>query len=309
MNLYFSGYESLKGLGDILGEYLNLECEFIEPSKLNSFRFTKDDILYSTYNPNDNLYRDSKMIAIEPTLQQKWSEKAYQYESFNGLLPMPAYKIYNDLVECKKDLAKCKYKKYVCSSIGAGGVSSIIYNGDVDRINKVYDKNNLLIVKEYIPKEFDISTHLLIGDENYIVMTPIVKQSIGEDQVTFEGGTYPVELNDKQLIQVNYICNIIGRELAKDGVRGCVGVDMMVYKDVLFFTELNLRPMLTSLGVSKVMEKMWGTNIPVMTYQILYENKKPQIKNIGTYDKGWELIKYNDINDSIDFKEYSLGDN
>ena len=302
MKYYFIGSLANRPLGKMLGKYLNMKMNFLYFSEAENFKFNKDDIVYGSGIIPEYVYEKATVVAPDFKSLNLWNNKILQYRLLYDKIPTPDFKIFTNLEEAANKLFKHKYKLFFTTENGTGGNGAIIYNGDMGKvIDKLKDNDGAIRVSKFIDKDFDISTHLFIYDKDNVVMSPIVEQTIAEDGVSFGGGAYPATMSNIQLAKLNEICRIIGETLADDGFKGMTGVDFMVKDNSVIFTELNPRLMTTSFGTSKVMQSIWGTNIPVLTYQILMEDKKPNLEVIGDYKKHWR-VKVKGA--GIDFREF-----
>jgi len=302
MKYYFIGSLQNKPLGQMLSKYLDMKMNFLYFPAVDRVKFKKDDIVYGSGVIPEKVYEKANVIAPDSKQIRLWNNKIYQYHLLFDKIPTPAFKVFASFEEAIKWLFHCPDKVFLTTENGAGGLNSIMCNGNIRGVvEKFGSHTGAMRVSKFIDKDFDISTHLFIYDRETIVMSPIVQQIIDKDGVTFKGGIYPATMNKIQLAKMNKMCAIIGETLADSGFKGMTGVDFMIKDNAVVFTELNPRLMTTSIGTSKVMEAIWGTNIPKMTYQMLAENKKPNVEVIGDYTKRWTVkVK----GEGIDFREH-----
>ena len=302
MKYYFIGSLACKPLGKMLAKYLKMEMNFVYHQAIDKFKCKEGDIVYSNIILPEKVYE--KATVVDPGFKQiqVWNNKIYQYKILFSKIPTPNFKIFANLEQAVNATYRHRQKLFFTSEYGSGGHTSALYTGDMKKVvDKLQGETGAIRVSKFIDKDLDVSTHLFIYDKETIVMSPIVQQTINGDGVTFAGGHYPATMSKIQLAKLNLMCKIIGETLAEGGFKGMTGVDFMLKDQKVIFTELNPRLMTTSIGTSKVMQAIWGTNIPVLTYQMLVEDKKPNLEVIGDYKKKWK-VKVKGV--GIDFKEF-----
>jgi phosphoribosylaminoimidazole carboxylase (NCAIR synthetase) len=302
MKYYYIGSIPTKPLGAKLGKYLGMKMNYVYCSAMDKIKFNKEDIVYTNGILERQFYEKATVVAPPVATLSMWNNKIYQYHRFFNKIPTPKFKIFKDSGELINFLKTYNEKLFLTSSFGTGGNQSIIYNGkNFKQIIEKFNGLGEIRASKFINKDSDISVHLFIYDKDNVVMSPVAEQTIAEDGVSFEGGVYPAKLSKLGLMRLQQYCFTIGQILSDSGYRGMTGVDFMVSDNEIYFTELNPRIMTTSIGISKVMEAIWGVSIPVLTYQILMEDKKPNLKIIGDYNKRWKM-KVKGV--GLDFKEF-----
>jgi predicted ATP-grasp superfamily ATP-dependent carboligase len=294
MKFYYIGLERYKILGKMLADYLKMDMHHILDNWDDIYKIKSEDLVYCHYFQPLILEGRCNIIGPKLTIAKKWDSKIFQYKNLYKVVPIPKYSIYNDYMSLVRILNMTD-AAFITLPYGNTGDASVIYKkGDkpsdvAKKLGLEADKPFEVRVSEFIDKDFAVSNHIVIKDPKCIFVSPPVRQRIGKDGVTFEGGEYPANLKNGQLSKVYHYAREIGQVMGKDGYVGLAGIDFMFKGNDIYLCEVNPRKMGTTIGISAVMEYELGITLPVLEYLAFMKIPFPILEQEGIYSMGWSI--------------------
>ncbi len=299
MKYYYIGLPRYQILGQMLADYLKVDMHPIYHNWDDIYKIKEDDLVYCHYFQPDIIEGKCTIVAPKLEVAKKWDDKIYQYDHLFSTVKIPHYEKHDNYIDLIKSVRDRDV--FITLPDGNTGDNSIIHRkGDnTEAIGKklklkVGEKINVR-VSEFIDKDFAVSIHAVIKqipqiyDQIPIYISPPVRQRIGDDGMTFEGGEYPPRLNDAQTWNLYTAARKIAEVLGHDGYVGLVGIDFMFKGDDLYFCEINPRKMGTTIGISMVMEHEIGITLPVFEYLAVTNQSFPILSAGGMYNLEWKI--------------------
>ncbi len=144
---------------------------------------------------------------------------------------------------------------------GAGsGVKIHATKGDLEKYFEKIDDEKLILAR-IIEKKASPSIDILVANEKEIIVFGLADQILNGLQCL--GATYPTILNDKTKNQCYDLAKIVGREIAKKGMRGYFSIDIIVDENNnVFFCEINGRYAGTTANRLLTMDQLRPQNHP-----------------------------------------------
>lgn len=151
--------------------------------------------------------------------------------------------------DCTLDTIKTYFPSYhsfvLQEACSAGGLGTYVLNQDNEgRLIQSIKKNDLYLVSYFATPSFSINTHVLISDDNAIFL-PSSIQIIENynDNLIYSGGDFVnyshIEIRYQE--KVRSYAQKASELLRGIGFRGVCGIDFLVYKEEVYFIELNPR--------------------------------------------------------------------
>ena len=260
-----------KDYEDILASYNNVNPIYIDENvidwlKNNASNFNR--AIFIAGENNNNLYNITKIL-------EENNVKTYTSSSFACLKASDKYKTYTELLTIVpqpksfeftvdsngrwlSEIKKLNFHKLIIKPLIGVDCEDIVVIDDFSRdMTKIFPHNSKVLVQEFIDGE-DISVSL-ISDGVSAVPISLNKQFIefNSDKETYGGGKLPynVKLKDKAFkTAVNAVESI-------NGLKGFVGVDLIVNDDEVYLLEINSRFTTPYVGLKQIINFNIGKTI------------------------------------------------
>jgi len=183
-----------------------------------------------------------KSLGLTSTQSDKWNNKVEQYRQFEGLVPIADF-IITSSEETVNYFKKLASSKGIITSLPRGEQGSGIrlhtdkasFQGYLSQM-----KENKLIVMTALSVKSTLCINILIANKEDIFVYGLAEQ-ISDGFVSL-GCAYPTTLSEGIVSHCYGIANKIGLKLAKEGIKGIVGIDLIIDEDDrVYFCELNAR--------------------------------------------------------------------
>lgn len=169
--------------------------------------------------------------------------------------------------------ADCNYKSFCCFfpgetdfivqkrfSSGGEGTFHVKSSTDCDFINTTEE----YIVSPFIKNAIPVNVHLVIFEDNVVLLPPSVQIVIEiEKKMLYCGADY-ICINQFHEEQKNLIvskANEVGLFLKKHGYRGIIGIDLIVASNKIYFVEFNTRFQASSQLINKALFEQTGVSL------------------------------------------------
>ena len=204
-----------------------------------------------------------KSLGFSPNDAQWMNNKLFQYELLKDIVPIADF-IIDDKKCCLNHFEEFETEKGVITILAFGGAGSGVKihatKKDLDTYFEKIDDEKLILAR-IIKKKASPSIDIIVANEKEIIAFGLAEQIFNGLQCL--GATYPTILNDKTKNKCYELAKTVGREIAKKGIRGYFGIDIIVDENNnVFFSEINGRYAGTTANRLLAMEQSRPQNHP-----------------------------------------------
>lgn len=260
----------------MLCEELRSDYQFIELDEIDNAEGT---VWCHCFHDHKKSIRQTGSIAI------KLNNKFYQQELFRDHIKLPRYKIYKNAISLCADMAQWKTPILIASEYGFGGMHFLYYDHS-EPPGVIFERFKLqrIRVAEYISDADNISTHLVIANENTFYVAPPSQQYIA-NRTVYQGATFPYKYSNK----LNEVCAKICKVLHNEGYLGLCNLDFIVKGDDIYFCEINPRMGITTPYVACYLKEEYDINLPYLEYYAIVNKALPNIPNHKEPTIKWDV--------------------
>ena len=287
-----------------LDECHNVNPIFIDENitdwlKVNASKF--DRAIFIAGENNNNLFAITKIleennVRIYTSSAEacfKTSDKYETYLELFNIIPQP--ESYKFTVDSNGDwigkIKKLKFDKLIIKPlIGVDCEDIIVVDDSFDNFDNIFSRGSEIIVQEFI-EGIDVSVSL-ISDGKKAVPISLNKQfiDIENNNQTYIGGTLPYENEYK-----NKAFEIASRAVESiNGLKGFVGVDLIINNDEIYLLEINSRFTTPYVGLKKI------ANINIASSIINVIDKKIDIDDLNITLEG--NVEFKKSKDSLEIR-------
>lgn len=201
------------------------------------------------------------------------------------------------------------YKFVIQSASGSGGFGTTVLsknNKDDIKLSK-YKK---YMVTKYCKNNIPANIHILISDENIILLPPSIQIiELLNNNLLYKGSdfiSYRKVVDKKIDKKLKEYSNVISKILQKKGYRGVLGIDYIIYNDEVYFMEINPRFQNSSTILNKSLQENGLPSLQELVYNCF--NKKNF--SIPKFDVEYSsyINEYNSQNNKINIKPIEILD-
>lgn len=165
------------------------------------------------------------------------------------------------------------YDEFVVqSAYSCGGFGTKLF----DKKDSTLNDNTLYMVTPYIKKNISLNTHIVIYNDDIIILPPSVQIiSLINSMFLYKGADFVAyeRLSDKTRNEVYHMVEIIAKKLQYCGYRGVCGIDLLydINKDIVYFSEINARFQSSTFMLNKVLSSQ-GLSVQKMHFDAFHNN-------------------------------------
>ena len=259
----------------------------------------------SKYNPNAKFMFYNQMIAVkyypnnpniicvnQKCLLDQLENKIQMREYFKNKIPVLKHYILSgneiNLANLNLIFKSEDNNGYVIQTAkGAGGSGTIVFYDDKQK--KFFEENDKYLVTQYCKESLSINIHLVISKEKVIIFPGSIQ--IIENQnnhLVYKGCDFIGynKISPSLKNKANDYAKIIGKDLQKQGYLGICGIDLLLFKDEVYFIEINSRFQNSSMVLNKALLENHYNSLQEMNYKSFYNlniDYKPIKVNYSCY--------------------------
>lgn len=186
------------------------------------------------------------------------NNKLYSRLLFSNIIDILPFKTLtqNECVYRKIQTLFPDYKKFIIQkNISSGGKGTFLLNAQSEEfIGHNLNNSEIYIVSPYLEYSYSVNSHICITDTNIILFPCSIQLSeVQNYQILYKGADYSAVqwIKDELKMEILNKLYAIGNLIMKQGYRGILGVDLLIFKDKVFFVEVNPRFQGSSLALNK----------------------------------------------------------
>lgn len=241
-----------------------------------------------------------ELLGPNPALVHQFNDKAWQYDTFYGLVPTVDYKICcgnDELLSVTGRMRDvCCDGIFVTHTYSAGGSHSMITRNQDETATRFQDPYARYLISPFIPHEYDPTVLGIVASSQDVYIAGVADQRI-EGGSGFRGSTYPSVLPEDIQAPLRQHTRAVGRKLGELGFRGIFGCDFIVDAcGNIFFIEVNPRKQGTTMEFTCTLEQLFppdAHSFIELEYYALSHKRFPT--NTPWPDFGDALTKRNNI--------------
>ncbi len=223
-----------------------------------------------------------RILGPEGNIANKWNSKLFTYESLNGILPIPDFRICNsreDLLQNTRGLWNTwRDGIFLSLEYSAAGAFSFLARSEEELLIRLGDWQPPYLITRFFPHEYDPTVLAVVANENDVYIGGIADQQMA-DLNKFTGSIFPSVLPSEVLKDLKKLTVTVGRALGRTGYRGIFGCDYILDKQGdLRFVEVNARKQGTTMEMCCNLENSLPEGCPSLLeleYSAVTENSFP----------------------------------
>lgn len=276
----------------------------------------QNQLYISLYESTEEMTLDEidgvSILGPNKSIARQFNSKIYQYELFEGLVPMAEFRICHGLDNLLDTTSKLRTPWpdgiFISKPYSAAGSNSMVTHSQEDVTTTFTDEDEVYLISRYIPHQYDPTVLAVVANEDDVYIAGIADQVIvGGNR--FVGSLYPTILPEDQQQELRQHTVTVGKILGKHGYRGIFGCDYLVDEDgKVFFLEINARKQGTTLEFCHTLEQSLPEGSPTLMeleYFAVTEDKFP--KNAQELKTNNREIHWGTYNYKIDTRKRTTG--
>lgn len=271
-------------------------------SELTSIKNELTDFKIMYYNTEfidelDEEYKNEVICLNEKVLLKILSDKKTTRSLFCNTMPVIPFQLLDPAIldDYSRLFNENKYLIFQELHSSGGFGTHLICSSEIEKIRSFSGKQ--ILVSPYFEESVPVNTHIIIGKNNILYFpgsVQIIKAVndkllyLGADYIAFRKLEHKIHEKIKE-----YSLNI-GRFLQKLGYLGILGIDYIITKEEIMFTEINARFQASTPLLNIALQNY---NLPSMQEMHLtcFENKKlPTQEEIEQLQVPYSMISYTD---------------
>lgn len=213
---------------------------------------------------------------------------------------------------CNFDSLKQKYGDYefiIQTEEGSGGYSTIVLN-DNNKDDIKLDNNQIYMITKYCKNNIPVNIHILISKNDILLLPPSIQNiELSYDRLIYKGCdfiTYKEIVNNKIDSKLKEYAIIVGKILQKNGYRGLLGIDSIIYEDEIYFMEINPRFQNSSTILNKALQENNLPSLQELHYNCFY-NKDIKLSEFNVNYSSY-TNEYGTVNKELKIKPIEILD-
>jgi hypothetical protein len=207
-----------------------------------------------------------ELFGPDPSLVYQCNDKAWQYDTFYGMVPTVDYKTCCGcdelllLTERMRD--SCTQGVFVTYTYSAGGSHSRVTQTQEEVSTFFNNPYATYLASPYIPHVLDPTVLGIVANHRDVYIAGVADMRI-EDRKAFRGSTYPSRLPENIQAELREHTRTVGRKLGTLGFRGIFGCDFVVDDSGdIYFIEVNPRKQGTTMEFVCMLEQLFPPGAP-----------------------------------------------
>lgn len=295
---YCQKYKTRNIDNELRNQFISDKLEWLLKENRHKVMFYSSTLAYSLMKSHPEFEKNFICLNSKSVLNLL-NDKTYMKLWFSNHLPVLNFVLLSG-ADCQYEQIKNFFPNYECFIIqetkSSGGLGTFI----VDSQNYPYVVNNLkkdalYLVSFFADPSFSLNAHILITNNDVIVLPPSV-QIIekyrfnliysGADFVNYK--YIPKEYQDKVY---NY-SKKIGNLLKKIGYKGICGIDYLVYNDEVYFVEINPRFQASTILLNIALNEEKLPCIQALQLSVFENVPLPSTEKLENVEVNYSLYKY-----------------
>ena len=234
-----------------------------------------------------------KCLGLTPEQSHTWNDKIYQYEQLSPLVPIAKF-IVTSKEQAVGNFDKLRTANGVFTHLPRSGQGEgVRIHHDKESLRKYLNQivdDQFLMIKTLSVKSSP-SIDILIADDDEIFVYGLADQLL--DNLVCLGAIYPSSLSKEIKRKCYEIAYTVGKKLATDGIRGIVGIDLIVDKtNNVYFCEVNARYAGTTHNRMLAMEQVRPSDTPSIMDLEVMAIKEGTFNGYKLWDEPKEIYWY-----------------
>ncbi len=224
-----------------------------------------------------------QLLGPDPSLVFQCNDKAWQYDTFFGLVPTVDYKICCGIEELMLATSRMRENSpdgvFVSKTYSAGGSDSMVTHSQEETSTRFNDPYARYLVSPYIKHAYDPTVLGLVANANDVFIAGVADMRI-EGGTGFRGSTWPSQLPEHVQSALRKHTKTIGHKLGEYGFRGIFGCDYIVdHSENIYFIEVNPRKQGTTMEFTCMLEQLSPADAPSLIELEYYAFKHGRFPN------------------------------
>ncbi len=203
-----------------------------------------------------------ELFGPDPALVYQCNDKAWQYDTFYGLVPTVDYKTCCGrdelLLLTERMRGSCTHGIFVTYTYSAGGSHSMVTQCQEDVRLHFGDPYASYLASPYIPHVHDPTVLGIVANSRDVYIAGVADMRI-ENRKAFRGSTCPSVLPENIQAELRAHTRTVGRTLGALGFRGIFGCDYVVDQGGnVYFIEVNPRKQGTTMEFVCMLEQLFS---------------------------------------------------
>ncbi|MFB6244967.1 MAG: ATP-grasp domain-containing protein [Candidatus Nanohaloarchaea archaeon] len=209
-------------------------------------------------------YENLHLVAPDLKVMDRWDSKTWSYRRLEAteanLVPGETFENLED-AQSFLDGKEWDHGAFVSRERGAGGSGSAHVHSQEELDSMYSDADGEVLVQKWLDgAEAAPNVLMMVGGSD--VEALVSSDQIIEEGTAYSGNTYPLDLDDSTIDELEAQAEIIGDEMRRDGYRGLTGVDLMVVDGEPYYVEVNPRKNHSTVLKSTMLEELRPEGLP-----------------------------------------------